>query len=151
MRRQEGPWQAGFGGRGRGSFKQNSPGEALTALPGAEEAALGALGCRPPAAGRRWAGGVLTSPVRGHCGASELSPEPASQALSCGGDKPSTARSSLQTARCSLTLIPCQAQEEPTDFFFLIKKINEKFIYKFSTLGYKSISYTQECAATSSS
>ena len=83
-----------------------------------------------PAAGR-WAGGVLTSPVHGHCGASELSPEPASQALSCGGDKPSAARSSLQTARCSLTLIPCQAQE-PTDFFFNIKRSMKNLFINFS-------------------
>lgn len=31
-------------------------------------------------------------------------------------------------------------------YFFNIKKTNEKFIYKFFTLGYKSISYAQECA-----
>lgn len=52
-----------------GEFQQNSQREASwLLLPGAEEAAW-----RPgvlPAAGRRWAGGVLTSPVRGHCGAS---------------------------------------------------------------------------------
>lgn len=78
-----------------------------------------------------------------------LSPEPPGPPG--GGDKPSTTRPSLRTtALCrSLTLTPCPRTNR---LLFNIKtSMKNLFIYKFFMLGYKSISYTQECAVTSSS
>lgn len=128
-----------------GSFKQNSQREALAALPGAEEAALGALGCSCgwKKVGRRGPHKPCAWPLR--C----LRAEPRASF-------PGSVRRWRQAKHHAVVTANSTSQPDSHSvpsprtnrLLFNIKtSMKNLFIYKFFMLGYKSISYTQECAA----